>query len=464
MGTAVSLLERIKEKAKHMFGKQSHFKRRADFIRQIAQLLGALVLLTAMAATSPDKAAASPVSAADSVVVLRSLDTKDRFLGSGFVWQTDALVVTNAHVVGSADSVRIVDAAGGEHAGEVIGRDPVRDVAVISVTGLAAPALPLGPAPAAGDDVWAVGAPLELGLTLTRGIISAQARQVEAAVPIRFLQHDAAVNPGSSGGPLLDAQGRLIGMNSRIADGSRFYVGISYAIAAQDLARIVSGLIDETLIPFPKLGLQLRPVNREIAAALGIEPTGLLVDRVQVGEQAEDAGLQAGDILVAAQGAQLARMGDLAFAIEAALPSQSMALTVLRHGKEIVLNLSFQPVAASALALRGIEGAGGLNRISSYRFEGLGLLLDDNALVTSVTENSPALFAGIIRGDRLLAVNGHALSGADLRKLEITASTLILLQRAGGATLHVILNPWDSGEGIRPVGGANVLDPSIVVF
>lgn len=447
-----------------MLGKHLYFKRRVNFMRQIARVLGALVLLTGIAAISPNKAAAAPMAAADSVVVLRSLDTKDRFLGSGFVWQTRALVVTNAHVVGKANSVRIIDAAGAEHAGEVIGRDPVRDVAVISVAGLNAPALPLGPLPAVGDDVWALGAPLELGLTLTRGIISAQPRQVDAAVPIRFVQHDAAVNPGSSGGPLLDADGRLIGMNSRIADGSRFYVGISYAIAAQDLARIVSGLVDETLIPFPKLGLQLRPISREIAAALAIEATGLLVDRVEPGTLAEQAGLQAGDILIAASGAELAKMGDFAFAIEAALPNESMALTVLRLGHEITKTLSFQPITTSALALRGIEGAGTLNRISSYRLEGLGLLLDDSAQVTTVTENSPALFAGIIRGDTVLAVNGHALPAADLRKLEITAPTLILLQRAGGTTLHVILDPWDSGEGIRPVGGANILDPAIVVF
>ncbi|MGO4908741.1 trypsin-like peptidase domain-containing protein [Pseudorhodobacter sp. W20_MBD10_FR17] len=448
-----------------MIGNKVCFKRRPNFMRQIAHIVGALLVLTCIAAISPNKAAASQISAAfDSVVVLRSADTKDRFLGSGFVWQTGALVVTNAHVVGTADRVRIIDAAGAEHAGEVIGRDPLRDVAVISVTDLAAPALPLGPMPAAGDDVWALGAPLELGLTLTRGIISAQARQVDAAVPIRFVQHDAAVNPGSSGGPLLDAQGRLIGMNSRIADGSRFYVGISYAIAAQDLTRIVDGLVDETLIPFPKLGLQLRPVSREIAAALGIAASGLLVDRVQPGELAERAGLLAGDILLAAAGADLTQMGDLAFAIEAALPSQSMALTVQRQGKDITLTLSFQPVAASALAMRGIDGAGALNRISSYRFEGLGLQFDDSAQVTTVTENSPALFAGIIRGDTVLAVNGHALTAADLRKLDITAPTLILLQRAGGATLHVILDPWDTGEGIRPVGGANILDPAIVVF
>ncbi|HMO73612.1 MAG TPA: trypsin-like peptidase domain-containing protein, partial [Paracoccaceae bacterium] len=154
-----------------------------------------------------------------------------------------------------------------------------------------------------------MGAPLGAEFTVTRGMVSASARQVEAAVPLRLLQHDAAVNPGSSGGPLIDAQGRVVGMNSRIADGSRHYVGISYAIAAGDLARIVQGLVDETLIPFPKLGLQLRPVTRQIAAAMGLPAEGALVDRVDPGGLADRAGLRAGDVIAAAGGQPIATPG-----------------------------------------------------------------------------------------------------------------------------------------------------------
>ncbi|MBP9185116.1 MAG: serine protease, partial [Fuscovulum sp.] len=190
-------------------------------------------------------------TAMDAVLVVRSDDAEDRFLGSAFLWGEEAVVaVTNAHVVGAAEEVRLVDRNGEEMTGLVIARDAVRDVAVISVPprqdgsprrGLVAAADPAG----LGLEVYALGAPLGVEFTLTEGLISATARQVEIQVPMVMLQHDAAVNPGSSGGPLVDAMGRLVGMNSQIADGSRMFVGIAYAIPAGDLDRIVTGLIDE---------------------------------------------------------------------------------------------------------------------------------------------------------------------------------------------------------------------------
>jgi serine protease Do len=125
---------------------------------------------------------------------------------------------------------------------------------------------------------------------------------VDIAVPMLMLQHDAAVNPGSSGGPLVDAEGRLLGMNSQIADGSRMFVGIAYAIPGAELQRIVTGLILETLPPFPTLGLTARPVDRQIAETLGVAPQGLLIDAVAPGSAGRAAGLRPGDIITAASG------------------------------------------------------------------------------------------------------------------------------------------------------------------
>ncbi len=163
--------------------------------------------------------------------------------------------------------------------------------------------------------------------------ISTLARQTDIAVPMLLLQHDAAVNPGSSGGPLVDAEGRLLGMNSQIADGSRMFVGIAYAIPTAELDRIVTGLVEETLPPFPTLGLTARPVDRQVAEALGTDAQGLLIDAVAPGSLAEISGLQPGDTIIQASGTTFIAPGDFAFAIESATADGSATLDI--EGRQI---------------------------------------------------------------------------------------------------------------------------------
>lgn len=440
----------------------------------MAVLLG---LMLALAALRPALAggAAALDAAMDTVLTVRSNDAADRFLGSAFLWGEEAAVaVTNAHVVGEAGEVRLVDRLGREETGLVIARDTVRDVAVISVgpgqdgkprRGLVPAADPAG----LGLEVYALGAPLGVEFTLTEGLVSASARQVDVAVPILMLQHDAAVNPGSSGGPLVDGQGRLIGMNSRIADGSRMFVGIAYAIPAQDLDRIVTGLIEETLAPFPSLGLKARPVDRKVGAMLGLDPHGLLVDGTEKGGLAEAAGLKAGDVILGVDGTAIAQPGDFAFLLEAALDAGEASLTVLRDGAEQEVALAFAlPEAeenALGIKLRDFDAAKAKpERTASYRLAALGVILGDDGRVKEITENSPGLFAGLGRGDRILAVNGQEMDAAALEALEITQAAMLRVEAADGSTRHIFLDPWGGAEGVRPVGGANVLDPSVIVF
>ncbi len=406
----------------------------------------------------------------DAVLVVRSNDAEDRFLGSAFLWGDAAVVaVTNAHVVGDAEEVRLIDRHGNEELAEVIARDEIRDVAVISVAPGRKGLVPAQQAAALGEEVYALGAPLGIEFTLTEGLISATARQVQVEVPIKMLQHDAAVNPGSSGGPLVDAQGRLLGMNSQIADGSRMFVGIAYAIAGTDLDRIVTGLIEETLQPYPRLGMTARPVDRKAAEALDVPVAGLLVDGTIEGGLAAAAGLKGGDIILAVDGTALTQPGDLAFLIEAALESGTAQLTVQRDGAQIALPLPLSLPEAEAPGLtmktRDLSLAGSAPvTIKSYRLGALGVVLGEGGTVKDVTQNSPALFAGLAKGDTILAVNGTALDGAALAALELSEPALILVQDGTGETRHIYLDPWGSHDGARPLGGANVLDPSVVVF
>ena len=440
----------------------------ARHLRPAAQIFAAFALLTLLALSGRGAAGEAPPldTALDGLRTVRSADAADRFLGSAFVWGADgAVAVTNAHVVADAAEVRLVDRHGNVQVAPVIARDPARDVAVIGLAPGGAPGLSPGPVPGLGAPVWALGAPLGAEFTVTRGMVSASARQVEAAVPLRLLQHDAAVNPGSSGGPLIDAQGRVVGMNSRIADGSRHYVGISYAIAAGDLARIVQGLVDETLIPFPKLGRRRRPVTPQCPAAVGLPAEGALVDRVDPGGLADRAGLRAGDVIAAAGGQPIATPGDLAFAVEVALPAGHLALDLLRGAGPQGAVLTFDP-PEEVLALRDIGGGLPL-RVERYTLAALGVTLDaagGTRVVTALAETSPAAFAGLAEGDRFLAVNGQAMGLADLHAFVIAAPVLVLVERPGRGTQHLVIDPWDKAAGFRPVGGANVLDPSVVVF
>lgn len=430
----------------------------------LAEALALAVVMVTVLALSPVRASTLD-QAMGAVFSVHSADDADRFLGSAFVWgQSAEVAVTNAHVVGDAAEVRLVDARGNEEIATVIARDPLRDVAVISVQVGRGGLVPVGDAPGLGAEVWALGAPLGVEFTVTEGMISALARQVDAEAPIRMVQHDAAVNPGSSGGPLVDATGALVGMNSQIADGSRMFVGIAYAISADDLSRIVTGLIEETLLPLPKLGLTARPVDRKLATVLGTAPEGLLIDEVTPGSLAAEAGVQAGDILLALGGRVLDETGALAFALEAAqAKGDSASLSVLRAGKATELTLALLAEEGdSTLALRDIAGAKP-KKVAEYTLAELGVTLDDQGRVTAVTENSPALYAGLAVGDRIAMVNGQPIDSVALTALQITAATLLLLEQNGG-TRHILLDPFADMAGFRPVGGANVLDPAVVVF
>ena len=424
------------------------------------EALAALLVLALVVLIGP--ASASPLDLAmDKVFTVRSAGAEDRFLGSAFLWADGTVAVTNAHVVGNAEEVRLIDRYGHDVPARVIARDPVRDVAVLSVP-KGATGLPLALKSARlGDEIFALGAPLGAEFSLTEGRISNLARQVDIAVPILMLQHDAAVNPGSSGGPVVDTEGRLVAVNSRIADGSRMFVGIAYAIPATELTRIVTGLIDETLPPFPTLGLTARPLDRQLAETLDIDPQGLLIDAVTPGGLAAMAGLRPGDILTGTGGSKLTHPGDFVFAIDRALATGGTTLAVLRNGRDQVLTLELAEDVPNGLRSRSVPRSLTPATVAVYTFAALGVTLDDTGTVTRLADTSPALLFGVTKGDRIVAINGTSV---DPQTYQLTAPTLLLLEAPGGQTRHIRLDPWHAPEGVRPVGGANILDPDVVVF
>ncbi|THD72877.1 PDZ domain-containing protein [Thalassobius vesicularis] len=430
--------------------------------RPLLSLLPMLALCVTLISAIADRAQAGPMleRGLNATLVVETADGDEKFLGSAVLWRDGRLAVTNAHVVKRATRVVLRHRDGRTVVARVIARDEKRDLALIELDeatfgpGLE-PALGL---PGLGDEVYALGAPLEADQTVTRGIVSVVARQVQAGVPVRYIQHDAAINPGSSGGPLLDGEGRVVGLNARIADGSRLFVGISYAIPAALIDRFIAGDLPEV----PDLGVTARPIDARIAAALGLEKgAGVLVDNVNPSSLGARAGLLAGDVVVRVNGRAIVKPGDMAFALDER-DGDTVVFEVLRGGEPLMLELELIKHSVD------IDDDGTSREIAiirAYDLARLGLQMgSDGVTVEVISPASPAYLAGLDAGDTILSVNGQPASAELLETLKISRPVLLLVRRPDGRTLHVTVDPWSNGARSQIMGGANVLDPVVVIF
>ena len=366
------------------------------------------------------------------------------FLGSAFSYAPLDVVLSNAHVVQHDSRVRLVARDGSEHVVAVRARDDLRDIAVLENVG--APGLvPAAAKPALGQEVFALGAPLGHAHSLSRGVVSADPRQIEPTIPLRFLQHDAATNPGSSGGPLVDAQGRLLGMNTRIADGSRLFVGMSFAIAVADIERL-AGALQRANLPEPaRLDADLRPLTEAMADMLPGVSGGLLIEDVQPGGAADNAGLRAGDVLLEVGQVQVRALGELAFVLErAALADDGLRIKVWRHGRLIEAKLP--PHQARSVA------------VPAPREARLGIMTDGGGVIRSVADRSIAQFAGVLPGDRVEAVNGVAFGS------ETVLDWGLYRLLRDGRRFHVMLAAQLPHPKRRRVFTGNLLDSDVHRF
>ena len=259
--------------------------------------------------------------------------------GSGFVISADGLVVTNYHVVQDTDAVQ-VRLGGREYAAEVVGTDPATDLALLRVdAGRELAYLALGDSEAlrAGDWVMAIGDPLGLAKTVTVGVVSAKGRQInisDEASFENFIQTDAAINFGNSGGPLLDTEGRVVGINSAINWGAE---NIGFAIPVDTLKQILPQLRETGRVSRGYLGVLIEDVDYQIAQAFGLdEATGVLVSQVLPGQPAGKAGVEHGDIILEVDGREVDGTRFLIDYVSGRGPGESVELTILRDGERIV--------------------------------------------------------------------------------------------------------------------------------
>jgi len=379
--------------------------------------------------------------------------------GSGFFISADGYAVTNNHVVEKAESVEVTTDDGKTHTAKVIGTDPKTDIALIKVEGGSNfPFVPLAEkSPRVGDWVLAVGNPFGLGGTVTAGIVSARGRDIGAGPYDDFIQIDAPVNKGNSGGPTFDVDGNVIGVNTAIYSPSGGSVGIAFAIPSDTVKSVVSQLKDKGSVTRGWIGVQIQPVNADIADSLGLKKAeGALVAEPQPDGPAVKAGIQSGDVITSVNGQEVKDARDLAKRISSLPPGSNVKLGIVSKGSEKSVNVTLGELPREQREARATPGdredsSGadvpklGLSLAPAGKVAGAG---SEGVVVTQVDPDGPAASQGFKNGDVILDVAGQRVTTPEqVRKAFADA-------RTGGK--RTILLRVKSGDNTRffavPVG------------
>ena len=375
--------------------------------------------------------------------------------GSGFFVEADGYIVTNYHVVSGADGIVVTLDDGTELEAELVGTDPRTDLALLKVAGNDYPYVAFADErPDIGEWVLAVGNPFGYGGSVTAGIVSAHGRNIGAGPYDDFIQIDAPVNLGNSGGPSFNVSGEVVGVNTAIFSPSGGNVGIAFAIPGPNVERIVASLRDGGKVVRGWLGVQIQPVDDDLADSLGLDSTdGALVSSVMDNSPAEEAGLEAGDMIVSVNDMAVESPRALSRLI-ADLPPQSRArISLWRDGNmqtfSVRLGLLDDTVLASARPERRERRQGPRD----FSIPQLGLSLErsppgealDGVTIADVESSSVAAEKGLRSGDIILEVAGRSVSGPRqvLGILEDSAeagrNTVQLRVRSGDSTRYLAL-------------------------
>ena len=332
--------------------------------------------------------------------------------GSGFIISSDGYVVTNNHVVDHASDVTVKTADGKTMPAKVIGVDSKTDLALLKVDGTGFPFVTFSSEqPRVGDWVIAVGNPFGLGGTVTAGIVSARGRDIGSGPYDDFLQIDAPVNHGNSGGPTFNTKGEVVGVNTAIFSPSGGSVGIGFAISSDVVKNVVQQLKDNGAVTRGWIGVEIQPVTQDIADSMGLKSTGgALVAEAQSSSPAAKAGVKSGDVITAVDGETVANPHELARRIAALGPKKTATLAIIRNGSPMTLDVTLGTMLADKTA--GNENSGADEKGASALAK-LGLTLklgDDGVTVADVDPDSAAADKGIKQGDVILEVGGKTVS------------------------------------------------------
>jgi serine protease Do/serine protease DegQ len=371
-------------------------------------------------------------------------ESKEMGLGSGVIVSQDGYVLTNNHVVENADELTVELSDGRKFPAKVVGTDPKTDIAVVKIdaTGLSAVTFADSDKIRVGDVVFAVGNPLGVGETVTMGIVSAKSRNVHILDDVAgyedFIQTDAAINMGNSGGALLDAKGRLIGINSAIVSPSRGNIGIGFAVPVDLAASVMKSLIETGTVARGFLGVGAVPMTPDVAEQVGLpkETKGVIVIETQVDSPAERVGIKRRDVILKVNGKPIENSDELRLTISQLAPGSKVALDISRDGKPMAVDVTLAQFAEKPNEiLDGVE----VGKVSDDIRRRLALDSRTTGLVVTAVDEKSEYAQELPVGSVIAEINRNPVEDIASAKAALHPGRNLLLVYSQGFAKYVVV-------------------------
>jgi serine protease Do len=380
-----------------------------------------------------------------------------RGAGSGFIIESDGYIVTNHHVIDGADEIIVRMADRREYKAELVGSDPLSDIALLKVDAKNLPTLEFGNSEKLrrGEWVVAIGSPFNFDQSVTAGIVSAKGRSNAQQQYVPFIQTDVAINRGNSGGPLLNLDGEVVGVNSWILSSSGGFIGLSFSIPIDTAINTIEQLREHGKVSRGLLGVQIQAVTREMAEAMGIDkPVGALVGSVNPGSAAERAGIESGDIILEFDGQEVETSNELPPLVGANPPGTEAEVVVSRNGERKTFEVTLDALEADedGNVVASTQGESRSNTlglsveaISEDRRRALGD--PEGGVIIAAVEDDAAFRAGLRRGDVILTINNRKVEDVEsfeeiAEGLEVGKAVALRVMR-DGVTRYVAYTPTE---------------------